>query len=918
MNEQTIRVGHVLDVLRDLPDNHFHCITTSPPYYGLRSYGTDPQTWGGDHLCDHEWVTERRYVEGGGGVSGKEAFSQPGPENAARLKAARWKQDDTCAKCGAWRGELGQEPTLTLFVEHLVEVFREVRRVLHPTGVCFVNMGDSYGRHPSKGQATGSANGRHAHMGDAARRSAYIGDGIKEKDLMMVPETLALALRADGWYLRSKMPWLKRNCLSGGTRVYARTQKGEMPMTIKDLVHLDPSTVQLWNGEKWTQAIDWWETPRPGAPLEIELRSGERIGCTADHRWPTQRGVIPASELVVGDVIQTTKLPEPESPRRPDMLPDYDVGWFAGLYLAEGHRSGGTITISGHKKETERWERLRLFAEQYDGSFTVWESEGGNAARGNLRGPIIDGIIDAYISGEGAERKHLSMRCWKRSDDFLRGLLEGYLHGDAHYDRRNDRYRIGFCNNDAWAVDLRTLCARLGVELRLGRTTHRIGVVEYPGWRGSIHLKRRAPSAIPGTFAQTNPGEVVAIGQSRTRKFWDIAVEDEPHLFALASGVLTHNSMPESVTDRPGTSVEWVYMLTKSPQYFWDRVAVMRQSSPDMVKRAANGHTRGGTKIASTRGDAATLRSGENRLVSASGRNMRNGDLFYDSLILDEDGDPIALDVNPQPFKGAHFAVFSPKLITPLIKAATSEIGCCAECGSPWRRVVERTTEVADFNGSRFDTGKTGGHHSGTMQAGERFVSRPIGWEPSCTCHGRFSETNDDSFDIAGVIAQMEASDRPQTRRAAELFRSSGLTAAHAAAIRSAGAGDVGKARATQSGTGKNTEEVQALADEAKAALKGYYREFLSGSSGKAAKRVFVPTGDDPAPVPCRVLDPFVGSGTTLIVASRLGRDGTGIELNPQYAAMALDRVHADAPMLTTVAMDTTRQEAARAEQLSF
>ena len=72
--------------------------------------------------------------------------------------------------------------------------------------------------------------------------------GFKPKDLMLMPHRLAIALQDDGWYVRSDIVWAK--CLSGGVVVYAKTQKGEMPMTVKDLVMLNPDTVQLWDGEK--------------------------------------------------------------------------------------------------------------------------------------------------------------------------------------------------------------------------------------------------------------------------------------------------------------------------------------------------------------------------------------------------------------------------------------------------------------------------------------------------------------------------------------------------------------------------------------------------------------------------------------------------------------------------------------------
>lgn len=126
-----ILTGHVLDRLSELPDESVNCVVTSPPYFQLRSYGTEPVEW---------------------------------PDG--------------------WIGELGQEPTLDLFIEHLVLVFRECRRVLRPDGTCWVNVGDS----------------------------------SQSKQLLMVPARIALALQADGWWLRSDIIWHKPNPMPESVR----------------------------------------------------------------------------------------------------------------------------------------------------------------------------------------------------------------------------------------------------------------------------------------------------------------------------------------------------------------------------------------------------------------------------------------------------------------------------------------------------------------------------------------------------------------------------------------------------------------------------------------------------------------------------------------------------------------------------
>jgi DNA modification methylase len=124
---------------------------------------------------------------------------------------------------------------------------------------------------------------------------------------------------------------------------------------------------------------------------------------------------------------------------------------------------------------------------------------------------------------------------------------------------------------------------------------------------------------------------------------------------------------------------------------------------------------------------------------------------------------------------------------------------------------------------------------------------------------------------------------RPQARRALVLAQEKGLTEKHIAAIRATGISDVGKARFIQNGTDRNTDEVKKLAKVAKEALGGYFREFTF------AKRRQVGWDECPCKAPFRpgvVLDPFVGSGTTLDAARALGRSAIGIDLDPKMVKL--------------------------------
>ena len=203
--------GHVLDVLRRLPEESVHCVVTSPPYWGLRAYGTEPQVWGGasDHL--HEWVTTppRR-------SRSPEDVQNPASIQAAHAGTLYEAQGGELCLCGAWRGELGLEPTPEIFVEHIGSVFDEVRRVLRADGTLWLNLGDTYATHPSG--LTGEKRWKASTLGsrdlsghEQAGRMDKRAPGLKPKDLVGIPWRVAFELQRRGWWLRSDCVWAKPN-----------------------------------------------------------------------------------------------------------------------------------------------------------------------------------------------------------------------------------------------------------------------------------------------------------------------------------------------------------------------------------------------------------------------------------------------------------------------------------------------------------------------------------------------------------------------------------------------------------------------------------------------------------------------------------------------------------------------------------
>ena len=159
MSRATLYVGDAIEVLRTLPAESVQCCVTSPPYWGLRDYGV--------------------------------------------------------------QGQMGLEATPAEYVERLVRAMREVHRVLAGDGTLWLNMGDSFVAAPNSGRgwdksALTQPKGRERKVQLAQRASRLKGrrfEGLKPKDMVGLPWTVALALRADGWWLRSDIIWSKKNCM---------------------------------------------------------------------------------------------------------------------------------------------------------------------------------------------------------------------------------------------------------------------------------------------------------------------------------------------------------------------------------------------------------------------------------------------------------------------------------------------------------------------------------------------------------------------------------------------------------------------------------------------------------------------------------------------------------------------------------
>jgi DNA modification methylase len=242
------------------------------------------------------------------------------------------------------------------------------------------------------------------------------------------------------------------------------------------------------------------------------------------------------------------------------------------------------------------------------------------------------------------------------------------------------------------------------------------------------------------------------------------------------------NPMPESVTDRPTKSHEYVFLLSKSEHYYYDAEAVREPNSDSPVSR--DRRNRSDVKAVGANGLRGTgwgQDATPKDWSEISGRNLRS-----------------VWNIPTEAYPGAHFATYPRKLVSPCIRAGTSQKGCCPRCGAPWRRVVEKATLGIGYTDhandltegmSRYAPQSRKMNDRALAEFRARHPIKTLGWQPTCS-HGL-------------------------------------------------------------------------------------------------------------EPVPAIVFDPFIGSGTTIIVANALGRHGIGCDLSAEYLGLArrrIERPHAGVP----------------------
>lgn len=194
---------------------------------------------------------------------------------------------------------------------------------------------------------------------------------------------------------------------------------------------------------------------------------------------------------------------------------------------------------------------------------------------------------------------------------------------------------------------------------------------------------------------------------------WRVAFALQVDGWYLRRDIIWHkeNCMPESVTDRPTTAHEYVFLLSKSQRYFYDAYAI---AEPAQAEGRAPG---GNHKVDASRNDAER----DMTIPTISTRNRRS-----------------VWTIPTQPYSGAHFATFPAALVLPMVLAGTSEYGVCSVCGAPWKRSVDRE--------SRYEKRETAhAYNSASTKVDSTGWQSPLitdnGFFPTCKCNAEITQS---------------------------------------------------------------------------------------------------------------------------------------------------------------------------------
>lgn len=584
--------------------------------------------------------------------------------------------------------EIGSENTIEEYIQHLIEVYREVRRVLRDDGVVWINLGDRYtsGGRRTYDRSLQSTSG-------FTNRSAGVmrpvdPDGLKKKDLCLLPFRVAMALQADGWYLRAAIPWVKRNPMP-------ESADDRPAVAVEYVFMFTKSERYFYDAESVKMPVSLNTHPRSSASSRYPSST------TRDNERGRRCGVNPKAATSA-------------------------LGSKQNAQWAESH--SGEVSARNRRNSDCFFESLDLILSGEDLPSLRKEEEQHSVPQRESR---VQNLPEQSTSKEHPP-KNASIHSIASGESATTGVS-------------TERQGKGRGSSTLHEASSAIPFEATPVQLKQGGK----GV---PSPLQTVHEREADDSQCPGASRQAEELQWATDGGAMGGDTQGV----QPPMRLLPSEKSSDNRSPQGVK-RWWTPCGW-------------------ERATRLLK----------LQFPKTCHGSQEMDEVEGRELEAYRENLKT---TFQGMLSDDDGEPIALIVNPKGTTIEHFASYPPKLVEPLIKSSSSDGGCCKTCGANFKRVM--ADDGPDLQHQKACGGDSDGQYVGVAVK---------------------------DYDNAGV---------------------------------------------------QNASDVK--------------RRILAGMRKKRTVG-FWPTCNCGSPaVPCRVLDPFSGTGCTMEVATRLGRASLGCEISDEY-----------------------------------
>jgi DNA modification methylase len=236
MGINKIYQGNCLEILKTFPNDSIDCIISSPPYWGVRDYGDNNDIiWDEDPKCEHNFILETKknpMDRNGSGDFDKEGIAKSGYD-------MRKREEGYCSKCGAWKGQLGLEDHPQKYIDHIVEIMKECKRVIKNEGTIFLNLGDSFYTKSGSGQGSNYLE-RHKQLdggngvltkAHTQTRGKYKSNWLQTKQKLLIPHRIAIKCQDElGLIVRNDIHWIKQFVDWGNKQSYGTSY----PSSVQD------------------------------------------------------------------------------------------------------------------------------------------------------------------------------------------------------------------------------------------------------------------------------------------------------------------------------------------------------------------------------------------------------------------------------------------------------------------------------------------------------------------------------------------------------------------------------------------------------------------------------------------------------------------------------------------------------------